>query len=183
MSVHNVGFTITDFTSVELRDHFNIDIKVSRWARENLIQRSRRDIIMIPSATFLYTLALELDVDYPLSKMDIVVMPGYPVPTMECWGLVFWDEDYMVENSKMFQRFNVDILSIVANQMVRQWFGNLVTVKSWTDIWFFDGFNKYLTERLTEHEAPELQEKITQNIISVFNFDAMNISHAVSCIK
>lgn len=67
--------------------------------------------------------------------------------------------------------------------MAHQWFGNLVTMKWWTDLWLNEGFATYMASLAVEDLFPQwnsLEEEAADNMLGVFSFDSLRTSHPVS---
>ena len=78
---------------------------------------------------------------YPLSKLDQVALPDFDAGAMENWGLVTYREIAMLadaDNRSVSQEQYVSL--VVAHELSHQWFGNLVTMKWWDDLWLNESF-------------------------------------------
>jgi len=107
-----------------------------------------------------------LDFEYPLSKLDIL-----PVPLsldsmnlgMENWGLITVNEDYLRD----FHSGNVkesEFCHTMSHEVVHNWFGNLVTPKTWEDLWLSEGIASYFHVIGCEGEdqADEIQDGVSR---------------------
>lgn len=81
------------------------------------------------------------DTEYPLPKSDHVALPDFSSGAMENWGLITYRESCLLadpkntpESSKRF------IATVIAHELSHQWFGNLVTMKWWNDLWLNESF-------------------------------------------
>lgn len=79
-------------------------------------------------------------VRYPIPQSLHIALPDFSSGAMENWGLVTYREIYLLvdENSTVFSRQQVAL--VVAHELAHQWFGNLVTMKWWDDLWLNESF-------------------------------------------
>lgn len=79
-------------------------------------------------------------VRYPIPLSYHVALPDFSAGAMENWGLVTYREVYLLvdENSTVKSRQNVAL--VIAHELAHQWFGNLVTMKWWDDLWLNESF-------------------------------------------
>ena len=79
-------------------------------------------------------------VKYPITQSLHVALPDFSAGAMENWGLVTYREIYLLvdENSTALSRQTVAL--VVAHELAHQWFGNLVTMKWWDDLWLNESF-------------------------------------------
>ena len=79
-------------------------------------------------------------VKYPIPQCLHVALPDFSAGAMENWGLVTYREVYLLvdENSTVSSRQQVAL--VIAHEVAHQWFGNLVTMKWWDDLWLNESF-------------------------------------------
>jgi aminopeptidase N len=96
-------------------------------------------------------------VDYPLKKLDSIAFPGAGgFGAMENWGAIFYFEPYLLIDPKLAtQRDWQGVYVVVAHEVSHQWFGNLVTMKWWDDLWLNEGFATWMASKATDHYQPE----------------------------
>lgn len=81
------------------------------------------------------------DVAYPLKKCDMVALPDFDAGAMENWGLITYREVAMLTDDKNRSVSNEQYISmVIAHELSHQWFGNLVTMKWWDDLWLNESF-------------------------------------------
>lgn len=179
MSTYSVGFLVADFKhEINEEDSFGVSI----WGLNSDIIYGHP--VLDYSITLLRTLRTKLGIGYPLPKLDIVIVPKYAVSIMDSWGLVFWQRDFLMQSAMSLVGFNPEFMDLVADQIVRQIFGNVVTIKSWRDLWFAEGFHMYLSQLLVDSSmvgrVQLFRSDITDDIISVFSSDSLEYTQAVS---
>jgi aminopeptidase N len=97
-------------------------------------------------------------VRYPLPKLDNIAAPGRSqfFGAMENWGAIMTFESVMlVDPSISTARDKQAIFSIAAHEIAHQWFGNLVTMQWWDDLWLNEGFATWMESRMTARIHPE----------------------------
>lgn len=80
-------------------------------------------------------------VPYPLPKSDHVALPDFTVGAMENWGLITYRELALLahpKNSSISSKQYVAL--VIAHELSHQWFGNLVTMKWWNNLWLNESF-------------------------------------------
>jgi aminopeptidase N len=94
---------------------------------------------------------------FPLPKLDFVAGPGQSqfFGAMENWGAIFaFDKDLLVDAaSSPAERQRVYV--VVAHEMAHQWFGDLVTMAWWDDLWLNEGFATWMENKATDRFHPE----------------------------
>ncbi|MDI1365601.1 MAG: M1 family metallopeptidase, partial [bacterium] len=95
---------------------------------------------------------------YPLPALDNIAAPGRSqfFSAMENWGAIFYFEYALLLDPKIStQSDNQRVFTTVAHEMAHQWFGDLVTMAWWDDLWLNEGFASWMESRATEHFHPE----------------------------
>ncbi len=103
------------------------------------------------------------DTPYPLPKLDNIAGPGQSqfFGAMENWGAIFTFERILLVDPKITSaRAQQGIFSTDAHEIAHQWFGNLVTMQWWDDLWLNEGFASWMESKTTVHFNPEWQSEI-----------------------
>lgn len=78
---------------------------------------------------------------YPLAKLDMVALPEFSSGAMENWGLITYRESMLLTDPKISSIESQQITAyVVAHESSHMWFGNLVTMKWWDDLWLNESF-------------------------------------------
>lgn len=81
------------------------------------------------------------DIDYPLEKCDMIALPDFASGAMENWGCITYREQTLLVDPKNTSLgMKQYVAMVVAHELTHQWFGNLVTMRWWTDLWLNEGF-------------------------------------------
>ncbi len=92
---------------------------------------------------------------YPLPKLDLVAIPDFDAGAMENWGLVTFREIAMLANEKSSIEQKIYISTVVAHELSHMWFGDLVTMKWWDDLWLNESFANTMELYSTAKVRPE----------------------------
>jgi len=94
---------------------------------------------------------------YPLPKLDLIAAPGdITGGSMENWGAIFYYQDHLLfdpEKSTVGDRQTV--FSVVSHEMAHQWFGDLVTMAWWDNLWLNEGFARWMQTHAADALHPE----------------------------
>ncbi|NXM67737.1 AMPQ Aminopeptidase, partial [Serilophus lunatus] len=156
MSTYLTAFVICDFDYVT-RTERGHEIRI--WARKEAIRNGYVDYALNITSQIFSFLEDILNVSYPLPKTDLVALPEFGAGGMENWGLLTFQESSLMylPNDKFTSRKTM-IALIVSHELGHQaceksipetffflykWFGNLVTMNWWNDLWLKEGLVSY----------------------------------------
>ena len=94
-------------------------------------------------------------IPYPLAKCDLVALPDFSAGAMENWGLINFRETYLLAQNSTSTRAKQWIVMVIAHELAHQWFGNLVTMKWWNDLWLNESFANWMEYFGTAQLHPE----------------------------
>jgi aminopeptidase N len=102
---------------------------------------------------------------YPLPKLDNVAGPGSSqfFGAMENWGAIFsFESILLVDPAITTEATKQRIFEVAAHEIAHQWFGNLVTMAWWDDLWLNEGFASWMATKATHSLHPEWEVDISQ---------------------
>lgn len=122
-------------------------------------------------------------IDYPLAKCDMIALPDFASGAMENWGLITYREHtLLVDPANTTLGTKQYVAMVVAHELAHQWFGNLVTMRWWTDLWLNEGFASWIEYLAVDHLFPEW-EMWTQFIVDeqqqALKLDALEHTHPI----
>lgn len=123
------------------------------------------------------------DIAYPLAKCDMVALPDFASGAMENWGLITYREQtLLVDQRNTSLGTKQYVAMVVAHELAHQWFGNLVTMRWWTDLWLNEGFASWIEYLAIDTLFPDWQ-MWTQFIASeqqpALKLDALDSTHPI----
>ncbi|MFC4526107.1 M1 family metallopeptidase [Dyella halodurans] len=102
-------------------------------------------------------------VPYPLPKLDNIASPGSSqfFSAMENWGAIYtFEYSLLLDPSISTQSDKQWVFSVAAHEMAHQWFGDLVTMRWWDDLWLNEGFASWMASRTTDRLHPEWNTRL-----------------------
>ncbi|XP_050540509.1 aminopeptidase N-like [Daktulosphaira vitifoliae] len=182
MSTYLVAYMVTDFIYIDGVSDEGDSVKFRIVARKDAADQT--DLAKTAGPLVLKYYEEYFDEKFPLAKQDMVAIPDFNAGAMENWGLITYRETALLLNPKLATIGNVHrVASVVAHELAHQWFGNLVTMKWWTDLWLNEGFATYVAARGVDYLYPEwncFQVETAENFLEVLDRDSLNSSHPVS---
>uniref|UniRef100_A0A8C6ZU68 Leucyl and cystinyl aminopeptidase n=1 Tax=Nothoprocta perdicaria TaxID=30464 RepID=A0A8C6ZU68_NOTPE len=124
-------------------------------------------------------------INYPLEKLDLVAIPDFQAGAMENWGLItFRETTLLYDNQASSARDKKLITAVIAHELAHQWFGNLVTMEWWNDLWLNEGFATFMEYFAMEEVFPDLHsdEDFLNLIFKAMMKDSLNSSHPISSV-
>lgn len=179
MSTYLVAFIISDFKSVSKMTKSGV--KVSVYAVPDKINQA--DYALDAAVTLLEFYEDYFSIPYPLPKQDLAAIPDFQSGAMENWGLTTYRESSLLyDKEKSSASSKLGITMTVSHELAHQWFGNLVTMEWWNDLWLNEGFAKFMEFVSVTVTHPELkvEEHFFGKCFSAMEVDAFNSSHPVS---
>ncbi|KAJ9591527.1 hypothetical protein L9F63_001881 [Diploptera punctata] len=178
MSTYLLAFLVSD---MEYRESKINNVNFRTWARRDALPQTEFASEIGPQVLHFYEEFFKIK--YPLPKQDMVAIPDFSSGAMENWGLITYRESALLYDPNATSLDNKkSIAGVIAHELAHQWFGNLVTMKWWSDIWLNEGFATYVSTLGVQHVNPEwnaLDIDAVGNMLTVFAFDSLNSSHPV----
>ncbi|EDV25756.1 uncharacterized protein TRIADDRAFT_442, partial [Trichoplax adhaerens] len=154
MSTYLVAFVISDFQHLEKKSKDNILVRT--WTHQEKVHETQLSLQVAADCVSYY--GKIFNIKYPLPKLDLVGIPDFSSGGMENWGLITFNEVQFLYNLKYATSTNYFyIVETVAHEVAHQWFGDLVTMDWWSDVWLNEGFATFVSYLGMRNSKPGLQ--------------------------
>jgi aminopeptidase N len=117
-------------------------------------------------------------IPYPFGKLDLIGIPDFAAGAMENVGAItFRETDLLIDEKTASALVQKRVAEVVAHEIAHQWFGDLVTMKWWNDIWLNEGFATFMSAKPIEEWKPEWRGELDT---TVQTDNALNVDSQLS---
>lgn len=185
MSTYLVAWAVGDFEFIETtteRSYNGRKIPVRLFTvkgksdKGHLALENAGKIIDILSETF--------DIDYPFPKADLIAISGdYLMGAMENIGLITFRETALLfDPATSDAAYKIRVVYVVAHELAHQWFGNMVTMDWWNELWLNEGFATWVGWYVVDKLYPEFDvftRFVVEALQGALTLDALRGSHPI----
>ncbi|NXJ20581.1 AMPN Aminopeptidase, partial [Dicrurus megarhynchus] len=181
MSTYLLAFIVSQFTNVENASGKTL---IRIWGRPTAINEGQGNYALNVTGPILSFFEAHYNTAYPLPKSDQVGLPDFNAGAMENWGLVTYRENSLLFDAAYSSIGNKErVVTVIAHELAHQWFGNLVTLRWWNDLWLNEGFASYVEYLGADSAEPSWNIKdlmVLNELHAVMATDALASSHPLS---
>ena len=179
MSTYLLAFVVGDLVSVEAdaADGTTVGVWTTR-GKEN-----QAGFALDTSVKLLGYFNDYFNIPYPLPKLDHIAIPDFAAGAMENWGCVTYRETALLvdpENSSAGTRQRV--AEVVAHEMAHMWFGDLVTMEWWDDLWLNESFASWMGTKAVDWLFPDWEmwtQFVNMDTNRALSLDGLKNSHPI----
>uniref|UniRef100_A0A3B3UAT3 Aminopeptidase n=1 Tax=Poecilia latipinna TaxID=48699 RepID=A0A3B3UAT3_9TELE len=179
MSTYLVCFAVHQFGFVERTSASNIPLRIYAQPSQLKTAEYAADVTKVIFDHF----EEYFNMSYSISKLDKIAIPDFGTGAMENWGLITYRETNLLYDEKESSSSNKQrVASVIAHELVHQWFGNIVTMDWWDDLWLNEGFASFFEYIGVEEAEPTWGMRdimIISDVLPVMVDDALISSHPI----
>ncbi|MBU6447820.1 M1 family metallopeptidase, partial [Patescibacteria group bacterium] len=179
MSTYLLAFIVGKFDYIEGKSKRGVVVRV--FATPGKIQQAKFALEVAKKSLDFYENYFAIK--YPLPVLDLIAIPDFSAGAMENWGAITYREIALLvdpDNSSLAVKQRVALT--IAHEIAHQWFGNLVTMNWWTDLWLNEGFASYAEYMAVDHIFPEWkmwEHFMVGDFATALELDALKNTHAI----
>ena len=120
-------------------------------------------------------------IKYPMPKLDLIGLPDFEAGAMENFGCITYRETDLLVDKNASINARKGVASVVAHEMAHQWFGDMVTMQWWDNLWLNEGFANWMENKPVAKWHPEwnFPQDVATTLDSTLNLDAQPTTHAI----
>jgi aminopeptidase N len=121
-------------------------------------------------------------IPYPLKKLDLIALPDFEAGAMENFGAITYRETALLIDPRTASiNAKMGVAEVIAHEMAHQWFGDLVTMQWWDNIWLNEGFATWMENKPVEAMHPEwnVDQAVISGMDGTLNLDAQPTTRAI----
>ncbi|KAL4737078.1 peptidase family M1-domain-containing protein [Aspergillus similis] len=184
MSTYLLAWAVGDFDYVEAwteRKYQGKSIPVRVYTTKGLKEQARFALECAHRTVDYFSEIFEIE--YPLPKADLLAVHEFAMGAMENWGLVTYRTTAVLfDEGKSDTRYKNRIAYVVAHELAHQWFGNLVTMDWWDELWLNEGFATWVGWLAVDHFYPDWNiwsQFVAEGVQQAFQLDSLRASHPI----
>ena len=173
MSTYLLAFVIGHFNKITSKNEHGVE--VSTYAALN----QSKSLLNFPNKIAKEALDFYDDlfgIPYPLPKMDQVAIPDFEAGAMENWGLVTYREACLLADENTPKSHQEYVATVITHELSHQWFGDLVTMKWWDNLWLNESFANMMQYYSVDKLYPNWkiwQDFFTDDCLAALSRDAL----------
>jgi aminopeptidase 2 len=181
MSTYLLAFIVAELDYIEAFTTVGTPIPCRVYAPKGTIKQGEFSLGVCTRTLDLFNTVF--GTPYPLPKMDMVSVADFDAGAMENWGLVTYRTScLMVDEATTTQASKQWIASVVAHELAHQWFGNLVTMEWWSDLWLNEGFATWVGNYAVDKLFPDWHfwdSFVVDDVQRGMSLDCLRSSHPI----
>ncbi|KAI8896940.1 peptidase family M1-domain-containing protein [Globomyces pollinis-pini] len=180
MSTYLVAFIVSDFEPISSQTKNGVKVSVYTQPGSSYLGEYALKVA-VPILEYYQD---AFGIDFPLPKLDMIAIPDFAAGAMENWGLVTYRDTALLYDPKRSTPNNKQrVATVVGHELAHQWFGNLVTMKWWNDLWLNEGFAEFMEYKSVAAAEPTwnmTDQFIPLDLVRALQADESYFTHAIA---
>jgi aminopeptidase N/puromycin-sensitive aminopeptidase len=120
-------------------------------------------------------------IKYPMPKLDLIAIPDFEAGAMENFGAITYRETDLLVDDQDGVGAKKNVASVVAHEMAHQWFGDMVTMQWWDNIWLNEGFATWMQDKAAGEWHPDwhYEQGVASDLDGTLNSDASRTTRPI----
>ena len=177
MSTYLVAFLVGDFKCTEGKSD---GVPIRACSTPDKVELTK---FALESAKYvLHYYDTYFGIKYPMPKLDMVALPDFEAGAMENFGCITYREtDLLIDSKTGAIPAKKRVAEVVAHEMAHQWFGDMVTMQWWDNLWLNEGFATWMEMKPIAQWHPEwnFPQDVAQNLDETLDLDAQRTTHPI----
>ncbi len=122
-------------------------------------------------------------IKYHLPKVDMIALPDFRAGAMENWGAITFRETRLLCDASFPSAIKERVAEVIAHELAHQWFGDLVTMKWWDDLWLNESFATFMSQKAMDAVFPDwkMKDRFLDMVAGpAFTADSAGSTHPIS---
>lgn len=138
------------------------DTKITMYHRENNVDKLNNNTNEIFDLQYSSLKWLEkyTQIDYPFKKLDFIIIPSFQYSGMEHPGAILYRDSKLFLKNNSTVREKLDRANLIAHETAHMWFGNLVTMEWFSEVWLKEVFANFIAGKIVNPQYPEFNHDL-----------------------
>ncbi|KAK6205166.1 arginine/alanine aminopeptidase [Scheffersomyces amazonensis] len=187
MSTYLLAWAVGDFEYIEsfTKDTYEDDkplpVRIYTTKGGNHLENAKLASEIAPKIVDFFSRIFEIK--YPLRKLDLIAVHSFSHNAMENWGLITYRSTALLySEEKSDPSYKQKVAYVIAHELAHQWFGNLVTMKWWDELWLNEGFATWVGYVAVDYLFPEWDSFsifVSDSLQQALALDGLRNSHPI----
>lgn len=153
LSSYHLAIAVGEFDSIEIE---GLDLPARIYTVQGQAHLAKTAAAYTPK--ILAALERYFDRPYPYAKLDFLALPEFPFGAMENVGAVTYRDDILLIDLATAGPTDLERMAgVIAHELAHMWYGNLVTMEWWNDLWLNEAFASWMADKIVIREFPEFR--------------------------